>query len=271
MMMKSYSTSIGKQGQVNEDAARGGRNFIAVSDGAGGGGIYADLWSRYLTDNLPERPITTFGELDAWIDGIWERFYNDCEEKAKAAGGMVLNKFYDEGSFATLAAVWQEDGRCRWTAYGDSVVFHYNKATDKLEHSFTRLADFNRPPYLINCKDELREQGFRSGEFTTDGSSVVFCATDALAHYVLMMYELSHCNIYHEELEEARAAGTKNSTIISIAENMSINFYKDVIRKLINCKGHNSNFAKHIELLQKKRLIAPDDYSYAVLLYDKPL
>lgn len=45
MESKSFSISIAKpgQGQVNEDAAIAKENLIAVSDGAGGGGLYADL------------------------------------------------------------------------------------------------------------------------------------------------------------------------------------------------------------------------------------
>ena len=56
----------------------------------------------------------------------------------------LLNKFYNEGSCATVAAAWQtNDDECRWIAYGDSVVSHYNRHTGLLEHSFPRLADFS--------------------------------------------------------------------------------------------------------------------------------
>ncbi|MCF0195861.1 MAG: hypothetical protein HUK03_01205, partial [Bacteroidaceae bacterium] len=99
--MRALSIAKPGQGTVNEDSAKAERNVIAVSDGAGGGGIYADLWSKYLTDNLPENPITSFEELDNWIASIWEPFYNDCEERAKTGDGMVLRKFYEEGAFAT--------------------------------------------------------------------------------------------------------------------------------------------------------------------------
>ena len=48
--------SIGKIGEnlVNEDAAITKDNLIAVSDGAGGGGVFADMWSRYLVEHLPD-------------------------------------------------------------------------------------------------------------------------------------------------------------------------------------------------------------------------
>ena len=46
--MKSKSISIGKPEEdcVNEDAAIARYNMIAVSDGAGGGGLFAERWSR---------------------------------------------------------------------------------------------------------------------------------------------------------------------------------------------------------------------------------
>ena len=71
--------SIGKIGEnlVNEDAAIAKESLIAVSDGAGGGGVFADLWSEYLVEHLPDDPIADFPAFDKWIDGIWELFYND--------------------------------------------------------------------------------------------------------------------------------------------------------------------------------------------------
>ena len=47
-----------------------------------------------------------------------------------------MNKFYNEGSCATIVAAWEIDSSsCKWMAYGDSVVFHYNVQTGILEVS----------------------------------------------------------------------------------------------------------------------------------------
>ena len=72
-MTKTRSISIGKfeRRAVNEDAAVARRNMIAVSDGAGGGGLFADRWSRYLVKHLPKAAIESAGQLDAWIASIW--------------------------------------------------------------------------------------------------------------------------------------------------------------------------------------------------------
>ena len=118
---------------ANEDAFYSSENCIAVSDGAGGCGLYADEWSKYLIENLPkEKPITSFEELDEWVDGIWEAFYNAHEEMARE-DDTLLSKFYKEGSCATIVCAWMtEKDKCSWMAYGDSVVFHYSRKKGSL-------------------------------------------------------------------------------------------------------------------------------------------
>ena len=260
--MRALSIAKLGEGLINEDAAKATEKWIAVSDGAGGGGVFADLWSKYLVVHLPDEPITDYPAFDAWLDGIWEPFYNDCEEKAKQEGGMLLNKFYDEGSFATLVVVWK-DGH--WMSYGDSVAFCYDRKTGKLQHSFGRIVDFNHPPYLVNCKDPSDEKGFKFGRFEMNDDCIIFAASDALAHYILMMYELAHKDRCAEELQEAIDAQTKNSNLIKTAMRLrKVDFAKDVIQKMQNCQ-YQQQFTAHISHLRKMGIIAIDDYSLAIL------
>ena len=260
--MRAISLAKFEEGIVNEDAAVAKDNGIAVSDGAGGGGVFAERWSQYLVNHVPDKPIKNYKSFDKWIDSIWENFYNECEDEAKKIGGMFLNKFYDEGSFATLVAIWKNG---MWISYGDSVAFCYNKITGVLQHSFTRLSDFNNPPYLINCKDPLDEKGFRTGRFIVDDNCIVFAASDTLAHYILMMYEVAHRDWYGEELIEAIGAQTKNSNFIKAAMRLrKIDFAKDVIQKLENCK-YPKQLKLHIERLKRWGFIGHDDYSLAIM------
>jgi hypothetical protein len=246
----------------NEDAVIAKDSLIAVSDGAGGGGVFADQWSKYLVEHLPDCPIKSFSAFDKWIDGIWEPFYNDCEKIAKKEGGMLLNKFYDEGSFATLVAVWK-DGQ--WISYGDSVAFCYDKKTGVLQHTFGHIVDFNNPPYLINCKDPSDEKGFKCGKFEINENCMVFAASDALAHYILLMYEVAHKDRYAKELLEAIDAQTKNSNLIKTVMRLrTIDFADKVIKKLENCK-YPQQFEAHIKSLRRMGFIAHDDYSLAIL------
>ena len=256
--MRAISLAKFEEGIINEDAAIACKEVIAISDGAGGGGVFADRWSKYLVACLPNEPITDFTSFDKWIDSIWESFYNECEVKAKAIGGMFLNKFYDEGAFATLVAVWKNG---QWISYGDSVAFCFDKKHGTLQHTFGKLVDFNNPPYLINCKDSLNEEGFMYGQFKLTDDSVIFATSDALAHYILMMYEVTHKDEYAKELQEAINARTKNSNFIKTALSLvDKDFERNVIVKLLNCSTWPF-FQNHIKGLKKKGVIGHDDYS----------
>ena len=251
----------------NEDAVFCSPQCIAVSDGAGGCGLYADEWSRYLIEHLPkDAPLSSFTALDDWVDGIWEKFYNEHEERAKEGDGILLNKFYNEGSYATIAAVWAtEQGQCQWMTYGDSVVFHYSRQIGLLEHSFTRLANFSNPPRLVSCKDPLEEEGFRSGVFHLDDTSVVFAASDALSHYCLMMYKVSKRMEFEDELAEERTKQTSNQQLLQVAEKEPFNFDEDVLRPLLRSADSEADFKELMETLYVKRLIDMDDYTLAIL------
>lgn len=260
--MRAISLAKFEEGIVNEDAAIARKDVIAVSDGAGGGGVFAERWSHYLVNHLPDKPITNYKVFDKWIDGIWEPFYNECEEEAKNIGGLFQNKFYDEGSFATLVAVW-ENGR--WISYGDSVAFCYNKKTGELRHTFGRIVEFNNPPFLVNCKDPTDKKGFKCGKLDISEDCIVFAASDTLAHYILMMYEIAHKDKFEGELQEAIEAQTKDSNFIKTAMRLrKIDFDKDVIRKLENCK-HPQQLKSHIECLKRWGFIGHDDYSLVIM------
>ncbi len=265
---KARTISIGKfeEGIINEDAVIAQNKMIAVSDGAGGGGVFADLWSHYLLNHLPNQPISSFEKFDDWIDNIWENFYDNQEIDAKSKGGMFLNKFYEEGSFATLVSVWKiDDNTCQWISYGDSVAFCYHPTTRKLFHSFSELKDFDNPPYLINCKDPLQEKGFKCGKFSIEKDSIVFVASDTLSHYIIMMYEIAKKNLYSEELQAAIDSKTKNSNYIKYAISMKDVDFESVLKKLYNSAYREFLFKSHISSLIRKGLIGFDDYSIAFM------
>ena len=117
----------------------------------------------------------------------------------------------------------------------------------------------------MNCKDSTSEKGFKCGKFDFHKNSVVFVASDALAHYILMMHEVAHKEQYEEELQEAIDAQTKDSNFIRTALGMKgVNFEKDVIDKFLRCRNAG-NFKKHLQRLRKNGLIGHDDYSIAIL------
>lgn len=247
-----------RENSVCEDASRLGPGFIAISDGAGGGGIFADKWARYLVENVPDAPINSFSDFAQWLEGIWNPFYEQYERVAQEQGGMVLNKFYDEGSFATIACAWRVGNKVRWMAYGDSVVFHYNRRVKVLSHSFTSLADFAKAPHLLNWKDEPQEEGFSCGEFDVSEPCCVFACSDALSHYVMMMYAVAN-------RVDIPNSGDKNSNLISMAKSRKVDFERDVLIPLFNALRSDA-LASHCIGKYRRGLLALDDYSIARLV-----
>ena len=47
------------------------------------------------------------------------------------------------------------------------------------------------------------KEGFNKGVFRTDNYSVVFAASDALAHYIMMVYEVANRESFAQELNTA--------------------------------------------------------------------
>lgn len=272
--MKRYrSLSVSKlnENTLCEDASLSSDTIIAISDGAGGGGLFAERWSKYLLDNLPKMPIESAELLDQWVGSIWEPFYAQCESDAKRMGGLTLRKFYEEGSFATLAVAWIDGKLARWITYGDSVVFHYNIRNDELRWSHMTLAKFNESPYLIGTTSALSETGFNTGIFCLDSDSVVFAASDALSHYIIMMYELRHHSIYDLEIQQAIDYQQKNSKIVQTAR-LSYNArYKNHVMKVISSSGNKANFIRHLSALLRRGVILNDDFSFAYIFPEESI
>ena len=77
----------------------------------------------------------------------------------------------------------------------------------------------------------------------------------------LMMYELSHCSTFADELQEAERTGTRESAFIKNASSAKFDFRKDVLLKLMNCKSRYT-LEKHISKLLKNKLIALNIYFF---------
>lgn len=101
--------------------------------------------------------------------------------------------------------------------------------------------------------------------FSIDDVSIVFAASDALSHYVLMMYELSKSEEFESELMELRMKRTSNSQLLQMAEKEALKFYDDVLNPLLRSVDSEADFKELMESLCVKKLIDTDDYTLAIL------
>ena len=112
--MKSIGQSITKADndvfenrarRKNEDSFSVQKNVVAVSDGAGGIGIFADKWSNTLVQKIPAKPFENVKAIDNWIKSFWEEFYMTHKDLV-VDDPWKIAKFESEGSLATLSALW---------------------------------------------------------------------------------------------------------------------------------------------------------------------
>ncbi len=263
--MVIFGSSISKplDSSINEDSIRKAPGLIAVSDGAGGGGLYAEKWSQYLVENLPEKPILNYLDFCNWLDSIWESFFNNFEKVSIEQGSFALHKFYDEGAYATIACLWIDENNHKyyWLTYGDSVVFKYNSHTKDLFYSINNLSEFNNPPFLVNCIHSTKEEGFCMGQGFYDKNEIFFIASDALSHYILTMYLISK-NKSDDQILAALNQHSKNAMVLKNALLLRNVNFEARLTKLIRSSKNRFNFMRHLYSLYNKKYLTSDDYSF---------
>jgi iron only hydrogenase large subunit-like protein len=95
-------------------------------------------------------------------------------------------------------------------------------------------------------------------EDVLDNASYVFACSDALAHYVMMMYAVA-CG------EDISVLGDKNSNLVQLAKTKKLDFEKHVLKPLFNSL-RDDRLDEHCRGLYRKGLLGLDDYSLARLM-----
>ncbi len=253
----------------NEDRFRL-ENPIAVSDGAGGAGLFTGEWAEYLCNHLPVEPISTFELFTGWINSIWEPFCNNHQPVAESRG--IGAKFLSDGSWATLVSVWlpeSNDLPFRWLAYGDSTIFVFDLEAKNLDFCSVRDINlYNESPFLINWKEDPLPAGFSCGEFILNKNQIILLASDAMSQYILLGYLLQHkSESAKEQLDLLAASGSRllvQLAKMKIAPNATL-FFDDTLPKLIESLHSNENFQTLTNNLKQQGHLAFDDYT--LLLY----
>lgn len=267
-----FAQSTAKPGETaNEDAVRATGRLLAVADGAGGTGIYAGEWARYLVACLPEQPITTFEALDTWLADIWQPFFERYHEQA--ASPEVLAKFMEEGSAAALAAIWlpeNPDEPATALAFGDSVALCYDPQQNTLSSTHPDLAVFAGSPVLLNWKTEPRPEGLCIRTLPTHREAVLLVCSDALAQYLLGTFALQHDDAESQaalarlrQQPHRLAAYLEKLTDAGFARK---NWYAEVLRPLLDAAQDPVLFRSHLHQCCAAGWLLPDDYALAAVV-----
>lgn len=269
-MLEAISIPKFEVRHINEDSIITKENLFAIADGAGGYGIFADEWSKYLLVNLPEKRLKDYSEFEKWLASIWELFFQNKEKELLTYDGLVQNKFYIEGSCSTLMACWVEGENIHWIQYGDSALFIYDKEERTLASYPEKVMSYQEDPLLISWKVETNPAGFNCGTFNTN-KKIVFIASDAMSCYLSLCYKLLK-NAEDEDIKEV-----KNSTCyLNNLYRSCINylkdkrdFYQDILNPLIVNVKPAELFIKYTKTLLDKGVICPDDYS--IIFYESEI
>lgn len=240
----------------NEDAFLIKENCVAISDGAGGIGILADLWSKELVKRVPDNPFIDASELDKWIDGFWEDFYNRNLPKLEG-DPWKLKKFELEGSQATLSVLWKVDNnKFAYQCYGDSSLFIYNSITGKLniQKNITSINYFGSNPDLINWKIEKHpSKGFYEQRFDLKENEEIILATDGIAMYIYGAY-MVYSNTISEEITES-----KMLKIVDYFKDNPISDFREFMAELKASLVTNETFKNLVYDWYKNRALDNDD------------
>lgn len=244
-------------------------NPIAVSDGAGGAGLFTGEWAEYLCDHLPDDSISTFEEFSGWINSIWEPFCNNYQSVAEGRG--IGAKFLSDGSWATLVAIWLPDfinQKFRWLAYGDSALFIFDTAEKRMDFCSVKDVNlFNESPYLINWKEDPSPVGFSNGEFILNKNQIVLLASDAMSQYILLKYLIGeNSESAKSQLSMLEASGSRLSVQLAkmkIASDAR-DFFSITLPELIESLNSVECFQRLTDKLKQKGFLAFDDYTLVV-------
>ena len=253
-----------KNHRLNEDAIFCKNNILGISDGAGGVGIFASEWANYLLQKSPVKPIKSIIELNFWLNEIWEDFYLNYRLKV-VSDTFLLNKFENEGSYATLALIWIDDlnNKVDFFSIGDSIIFKYNFVSKKLiiQNQFINFSNFNDSPELINWKEEVDEKvEYYSGTFQIEEEDQFFLASDSLAQ-LIYAYHLTETKKGLELIENEIFAKSKFSSILENIKTQPFGSFENFLFVLEKSLKSENEFQNMMFYFWRNKYLLKDDYS----------
>lgn len=269
--MTTNAQTIGKEAPAypdNEDSycVDSQTGVWCVADGAGGTGLYAGQWARFLVEQIPDKPFGDFSALAHWLDERWATFFAEFQPQA-ATHYLTERKFMDEGSGATLATLHQRADTLHWMVYGDAVMLCFNNLSEKLHVAKPGLAQFETAPYLLNWNSAPQPNGFACGQWLHEPGNSYALLSDTLGQFVLM----AHNALSGNWAELTRLAQTPTALGQRAARHRDFwtgnqqTFHQAVWKPMRDSLASRDTFAAYTQHLRIRNLLGADDYT-AVLI-----
>ncbi|WP_338761019.1 hypothetical protein WAF17_14675 [Bernardetia sp. ABR2-2B] len=250
----------------NSDSKSDKNLKIALSDGAGGMGLFAADWSKQLVDNLPNEPFENVESVSNWLGTFWEQFYDRYSQKAAKLGSDYQNKFFEQGSAATLVGLWEKETVFEWVTYGDSCISVFSKSS--IDNTFQMFpyslpSQFSTYPHLINVQEECQQEGFLKGSFEKENVDFILLTSDALSLYILLRVWQT------EKKEEFKKLTLENSKIGHLANKINeleeVISANDFLENLWKITESKESFEKWCYEKHKSGVLENDDYTCVIV------
>jgi hypothetical protein len=262
--MKFYAQSIAKWDEhENEDQWKyhpETQSFV-LADGAGGIGIFSKQWAEKLTQSL-----RTIDNPEDFLQKIYQlkiEFYKQQEEFLEANPQYFAEKFFEEGSAATLLLAQITNDKIKLFAYGDSGLFIFNPHTNHVKTNL-KTEHFTDYPTLINCKDPYikKECIFFDTHCSNEGDLLIL-GSDALAKYLYLIYLFESKN--KEILENIKNTQTFISEIIHRMQQKQLPSFSEAIQHFQGALQTEENFTMYCKQLYDEGFIEYDDYTLIIV------
>jgi hypothetical protein len=240
---------------------------IAMSDGAGGAGIYCKAWANHLVNNQPIIPFDSKTSTNEWFLNNCKSFFKENIKLVNKMDSFILEKFIKEGSYATLFFAWwnKQTNVLHYVGIGDTTLFVFSKENEIYNtilitpiNKQNSLDDF---PKLLNWNKELNYD-MSTSEITLKSEDILIICTDSIARW--MIYNL----MVIDTLETQRLLG--ESILKSIDSNILLDMkllnqftnLSDMLLKLENTVNKSLTFFKNeLEKSINENVLEKDDFT----------
>ncbi|NQX38836.1 Serine/threonine protein phosphatase PrpC [Pedobacter steynii] len=167
----------------------------AISDGAGGAGIFCGDWARHLVNNQPDKPFLSKDKAEEWFLGVSKNFYDSKVTQLDASDAFIVEKFHNDGSYATLVLIWWDTLRAElyYWGHGDSTLFLFEKNGDrsipKLIFPIGEQSSLNDPPKLFNWNKKL-DQRIQVEKKILKSDDQLILTTDSISRWLILQLML---------------------------------------------------------------------------------
>ena len=247
------------------------KNLFAMSDGAGGAGIYCKEWANHIVNNQPEFPILSNEEANKWFQILSKSFYDFIKPKINYDNVFIGERFDSEGSYATLLYVWVSKREKKYflSGIGDTTLFHFKKTNDdysiSLIEPINKQASLNDNPDLINWQKPLGYSLLSKCVEYENGDTIIIC-TDSLSRRIV--YQLLLINQFETEkcLNENINKSYRRDFLEHLEINQKIFNMNEFIKYLRNLIGMSADsFRTELTKWVERNELEKDDYSFIII------